>query len=139
MNETTCLHCGKSADGRLRAAIWEEEERGRLAARNVILCASCHGKFLSGDLGRVELARRYHENKNYQPAEWVARIDRDSLLDIACLYCGVLLPLDTPRGDRVICPHCHAANLFGERKSPVGVTVITVSLEEIPAVERRSG
>ena len=88
-----CTRCSASADGRLRAALWEEEEKGRLGAHSLVLCAKCHQAFLSGVVTRSELARAYHAAKHYDPRGWIGRIDRDLLLDIVCLECGVLLPV----------------------------------------------
>ncbi|MGH7726032.1 MAG: hypothetical protein ACREOU_11455 [Candidatus Eiseniibacteriota bacterium] len=91
--ETTCLRCGQAAPGPLRAAIWEEEEKGRLGAHPVSLCAACHEAFFAGAFSRVDLARWYHEARGTRPHGWIGRIDRDALLDGTCLRCGVLLPL----------------------------------------------
>ena len=125
---TTCLRCGEPADGRLRAAIWEEEEKGRLGARPVVLCAACHAAFLRGEVTRVELARAYHAKKGVEPRGWIGRIDRDLLLNIVCLNCGVILPLESASdepapepgapGDRVAdlkCRECGTVNRFARR------------------------
>ena len=129
MSEQKCFHCERPAIGILRVALWEEEERGRLVARSVDLCGVCHQAFLKGQLSRVTLAREYHSAKGYEPAEWIGRIDRDTLLDIACLECGVLLPVENPDSEYVKCSHCGTANRFGERETENGVTRLTVSLE----------
>jgi len=124
--------CGAPADGRLRVALWQEEEKGRLSAKSAPLCPSCHARFLSGDLTRVEVARKFHEDRGYRPAEWIDRIDRDALLDISCLGCGILLPVGETSVDRVVCPRCAVANLFAERKSPGGKVHLTASVEATP-------
>ena len=115
----SCILCGSDADGRFRAALWEEEEKGRLGAHPVVLCADCHRKFLRGDLTRAEIARAYHKAKGYEPRGWIGRIDRDQLLDIVCLECGVILPvaLDdaAERPDDVRCPSCGTTNRFARR------------------------
>ena len=109
-----CLRCGAAADGRLRVAIWEEEEKGRLGARPAVLCAACHEGFFAGAFGRVDVARWYHAAKDYVPREWIGRIDRDRLLETVCLSCGVIL--DRPgSGDEVPCPRCAATNLLRPR------------------------
>ena len=105
-----CLRCGAAADGRLRVAIWEEEEKGRLGARPAVLCSACHEGFFAGRFGRVEVARWYHAAKDYVPREWIGRIDRDRLLETVCLNCGVILELP-PADDAVDCPRCRARNL----------------------------
>jgi phage FluMu protein Com len=133
MSGTTCLVCGRACDGRLRVAVWEEEEKGRLAAKSVALCADCHAAFLAGTLSRVEVANRFHERAGYRPAEWIARIDRDALLDISCLSCGILLPVAETPVAPVRCPRCGATNLFAERLGPAGRTRLTAALETAPA------
>jgi phage FluMu protein Com len=132
MSRISCLSCGNEADGLLRAALWEEEEKGRLVAQSVILCRECHASFLSGSLLRVELARKFHADRGYEPAEWIGRIDRDTLLDIACLGCGVLLPVESLDATEFACPHCKALNRVGDRKTAVGQFRLTVSLAAIP-------
>jgi hypothetical protein len=104
-----CLRCGAAADGNLRVAIWEEEEKGRLGARPAVLCFACHEGFFAGAFGRVEVARWYHAAKDYVPREWIDRIDRDRLLEVVCLHCGILLDLPAA-GDAISCPQCHAQN-----------------------------
>jgi DNA-directed RNA polymerase subunit RPC12/RpoP len=135
----SCIACGGSADGLLRAALWEEEEKGRLVAQSVVLCSSCHGAFLAGSLLRVDLARRFHMAKGYEPAEWIGRIDRDTLLDIACLSCGVLLPVASLETDAITCPHCRGVNLVGERRTAAGGFRLTIQLAELPAAEKANG
>ena len=121
--DRTCLRCGAAADGTLRVAIWEEEEKGRLGARPAVLCSACHAGFFAGDFGRVEVARWYHAAKDYAPREWIGRIDRDRLLETVCLNCGVIL--DPPPGnDTTTCPQCRALNLIRQR----GDARITASL-----------
>jgi hypothetical protein len=110
----TCILCGSPADGRLRVAVWEEEEKGRLGAHAVILCADCHRKFLAGEITRAEIARAYHKAKGYEPRGWIGRIDRDFLLDIACLECGVLLPVTGQPGE-LRSPSCGTTNRFARR------------------------
>jgi len=126
--EVRCLRCDRPADGRLRAAYWEEEERGRLGARVATLCETCHADFLGGRLTRVQVAESAHARRGYHPAEWIQRIDRDTLLDIACLQCGTLLPCTAAAGQVVSCPRCGAENEFGDRQTAVGVQSCTVSL-----------
>ncbi len=126
----TCLECGRPADGRLRAAYWEEEEKGRLAARSAALCPTCHADFLAGRLSRVAIAERAHAARGYRPAEWIARIDRDTLLDIACLQCGVLLPVGSATADAVSCPRCGAENRFAERVTVAGRARVSASLRD---------
>jgi hypothetical protein len=117
-----CVRCGAPADGRLRVALWEEEEKGRLGAHHVVLCPSCHAAFLAGTLSRVEIARAYHAAKGVEPHGWIGRIDRDLLLDIVCLECGVILPVApddgapgaTPPAD-VRCRDCGTVNRFARR------------------------
>jgi hypothetical protein len=133
MTESACLVCGAAADGRLRVALWEEEEKGRLAAKSVALCARCHAAFLAGDLSRVEVARAFHERRGYRPAEWIGRIDRDGLLDISCLACGVLLPVGASPSGTMTCPRCGAVNRFAERRGPAGAAMLTAALEEARA------
>ncbi len=118
-----CLRCGAPADGTLRVAIWEEEEKGRLGARPAVLCAACHAGFFALDFGRVEVARWYHAAKDYVPREWIDRIDRDRLLATVCLHCGVILDLP-PDVDAMTCPQCRARNLIRQR----GDMRITASL-----------
>lgn len=124
----TCLRCGAAADGSLRVAIWEEEEKGRLGARPAVLCSACHAGFLAGDFGRVEVARWYHAAKDYVPREWIGRIDRDRLLETVCLNCGVILELPAT-GDEVACPQCRARNRLALR----GTARITASLASPPS------
>jgi hypothetical protein len=116
--DTTCLRCGRPAPGTLRVAIWEEEEKGRLGARPVSLCAACHAAFLAGAFGRVEVARWYHAAKDYAPHGWIGRVDRDLLLDGVCLGCGVILPspaaADPPPPD-ARCPACGTVNRWRAR------------------------
>ncbi len=119
----TCLRCGAAADGSLRVAIWEEEEKGRLGARPAVLCSACHAGFFAGDFGRVEVARWFHAAKDYVPREWIGRIDRDRLLETVCLKCGVILELP-PDADVTTCPQCRARNLIRQR----GEARITASL-----------
>jgi DNA-directed RNA polymerase subunit RPC12/RpoP len=123
-----CLRCGAQADGRLRVAIWEEEEKGRLGARPAVLCAACHAGFFAGAFGRVEVARWYHAAKDYVPREWIGRIDRDRLLETVCLNCGVILELP-PAGDAVDCPRCGATNRLDARNG----SRITASLASPPS------
>lgn len=126
----TCLHCGRPADGRLRAAYWEEEEKGRLGAHSAPLCESCHTDFLAGKLTRVTVAQRAHAARGYKPAEWIDRIDRDLLLDVACLQCGVLLAREAPPGGTVRCERCGAENRFAERITVAGRHSVSASLAE---------
>ena len=70
---TVCILCGRPADGTLRIAFWQEEEKGRLSAKSAAVCESCHALFLAGELTRVEVARRDHEARGYRPAEWIDR------------------------------------------------------------------
>jgi hypothetical protein len=132
VNRESCLVCGRPADGRLRVALWEEEEKGRLCARSAAVCATCHSDFLAGRLTRVEVARRYHEARGYKPAEWIGRIDRDALLDVSCLACGILLPVGEPLPERLTCPRCGAENRFAERHSVGGSTRLTATLAAAP-------
>jgi len=120
-----CLRCGGATDGTLRAAIWEEEEKGRLGARPAVLCTPCHAAFFGGAFGRIEVAHWYHAAKNYVPREWIRRIDRDRLLETACLSCGVLLVL--PPVDATTCPQCGSVNRIRTR----GGARITASLEKV--------
>jgi ribosomal protein S27E len=129
----TCLVCGRPADGRLRVALWEEEEKGRLAAKSVPVCDEHHGEFLAGRLSRVEVARRFHAARGYVPAEWIGRIDRDALLDISCLACGALLAVGDTPAERVTCARCGAENLFVERRGPGGVARLSAALAVAPA------
>lgn len=124
----TCLNCGRPADGRLRAAYWEEEEKGRLGAHSAPLCESCHADFLAGRLSRVAVAERAHAARGYRPAEWIERIDRDTLLDLACLQCGVLLPREAPPASSVVCTRCGAENRFAERVTVAGTHSVSASL-----------
>ena len=114
-----CTRCGAAADGRLRAAIWEEEEKGRLGAHSMVLCAKCHRAFLAGVVTRAELARAYHAAKGYEPRGWIGRIDRDLLLNITCLECGVILPFTIddagPAPPDAQCPSCGKVNRFARR------------------------
>jgi len=135
MGGASCLICGQPADGCLRVAVWEEEEKGRLSAKSAPLCAACHAAFLGGRLSRVEVARRFHAARDYRPAEWIGRVDRDSLLDIACLGCGALLPAGDPPPPVLACPRCGAENRFAERQGTGGVTRVTASLSAAPAEE----
>jgi hypothetical protein len=130
-----CIACGQPADGRLRVALWEEEEKGRLSAHSAALCAACHAEFLAGRLSRVAVARRYHEARGYRPAEWIGRIDRDALLDISCLACGILLPVGDPPPASAVCPRCGAENRFAERQGPGGATRLTAALAAAPPRE----
>ncbi len=123
LTDRTCLRCGAVADGSLRVAIWEEEEKGRLGARPAVLCAACHAGFFAGDFGRIEVARWYHAAKDYAPREWIGRIDRDRLLETVCLNCGVILELPAT-GDEATCPQCRARNRLARR----GEARITASL-----------
>ena len=116
----SCTRCGAAADGRLRAALWEEEEKGRLGAHPIGLCAKCHRAFLAGVVTRAELARAYHAAKGYEPRGWIGRIDRDLLLNIVCLDCGVILPVTiddsaSERPEDVRCPSCGTTNRFARR------------------------
>jgi hypothetical protein len=116
-----CLVCGSPADGRLRAAIWEEEEKGRLGAHHVVLCAACHAAFLEGGLSRVAIARAWHAAKGVEPHGWIGRIDRDLLLNIACLECGVILPVSPTDAEAAAppadarCRDCGTVNRFARR------------------------
>jgi phage FluMu protein Com len=103
-----------------------------LSAKSAPVCESCHALFLAGERTRVEVARRDHEARGYRPAEWIDRIDRDQLLDISCLSCGVLLPIDGAAPERFICPRCQAVNHFAERHSVAGATRVTARLDEAP-------
>lgn len=123
-----CLRCGMAADGTLRVAIWEEEEKGRLGARPAVLCSACHEGFFAGAFGRVEVARWYHAAKDYVPREWIGRIDRDRLLETVCLNCGVILERPAA-GDDILCPQCGATN----RLRPRGGTRIIAGLVSPPS------
>ena len=116
---TRCLLCGEAAGGTKRVAIWEEEEKGRLGARPVVLCDACHARFLAGVVTRVDVGRAYHAAKHYEPHGWIGRIDRDRLLDIVCLNCGVLLPLGSlesaAQPPDVKCRECASVNRFARR------------------------
>ena len=129
---SVCILCGQPADGTLRVAFWREEEKGRLSAKSAPVCASCHALFLAGERTRVEVARRDHAARGYRPAEWIDRIDRDALLDISCLACGVLLPIDGVAPERFTCPRCQAVNHFAERHSVAGATRVTARLGSAP-------
>lgn len=139
MSRTSCLACGGDADGLLRAALWEEEEKGRLVARSVALCPACHRAFLNGSLLRVDLAKTFHAARGYEPAGWIGRIDRDTLLDIACLDCGVLLPVESLEGEEIRCPHCHAVNRVGDRRTKAGDFRLTVQLAAPPGAGATRG
>lgn len=139
MTHFACVSCGKDADALLRAALWEEEEKGRLVAQSVVLCPSCHRAFLEGTLLRVDLARKFHAAKGYQPAGWIGRIDRDTLLDIACLACGVLLPVEALETDEIRCPQCRVVNLVGERRTTAGSFRLTARLAALPLPEKANG
>lgn len=129
----TCLRCGAPADGRLRVAIWEEEEKGRLGARPAVLCEACHEGFFAGAFGRVEVARWVHAAKDYVPREWIGRIDRDRLLETVCLNCGVIL--DRPEaGETVTCGSCGAVQRLRERDG----TRIIASLVSSPTASPSS-
>ena len=132
MSATTCLMCLALADGTRRIAFWEEEEKGRLSAKSAAVCEACLARFLSGELSRVDVARRAHEARGYRPAEWIGRIDRDALLDISCLFCGILLPVGAVPPDRVTCPSCGAVNLFAERRTVAATTRVSARLESAP-------
>lgn len=132
MSQQTCLSCQGKSDGSLRAALWEEEEKGRLVARGVVLCSSCHEEFLSGRLTRVELAEKYHDDLGYTPAEWIDRIDRDTLLDIACLECGVLLRVSSGESATATCSRCGAVNRFAARTTASGRAWITAAVDVTP-------
>jgi DNA-directed RNA polymerase subunit RPC12/RpoP len=112
-----CVRCGALAEGGKRVAIWEEEEKGRLGARPLPVCAACHAAFLAGEVSRVDFARAYHAAIGVQPHGWIGRIDRDLLLDVVCLNCGVLLDADfAPPTSRVTCPNCGVVNRLGTRE-----------------------
>lgn len=120
----TCVRCGAPADRRLRAAIWEEEEKGRLGARPLVLCTNCHAAFLAGEVTRVELGRAWHAAKGVEPHGWIGRIDRDLLLNVVCLECGVILPIASDENtDAVtvpaefVCRECATVNRFARRGS----------------------
>lgn len=121
-----CLRCGAAAGGDLRVAIWEEEEKGRLGARAAVLCAACHEGFFAGAFGRVEVAGWYHAAKAYVPREWIGRIDRDRLLDVACLECGVLLETAGGEPAEVRCPRCGSGNRM-RRRGGAWITASRVS------------
>ena len=111
-----CVRCGAPADGRLRAALWGEEEKGRLGAHALPLCAACHAAFLAGQVTRAELARADHRARGYEPRGWIGRIDRDLLLDAVCLECGVILPVqDAVPPPDVKCLSCGTVNRFARR------------------------
>jgi hypothetical protein len=113
-----CTNCGAVASGTKRVAIWEEEEKGRLGARPLPLCDACHAAFLAGELSRVEIARAFHRAKGIAPHGWIGRIDRDQLLNVVCLNCGVLLDIEPGRTPpRLICPSCHTVNRLAARGS----------------------
>ena len=119
----TCLRCGADASGERRVAVWEEEEKGRLGARPALLCEPCHEGFFAAAFGRVEVARWYHAAKDYTPREWIDRIDRDRLLEVACLECGVLLDTGGEPAE-ARCPSCGSLNRLRRR----GGAWITASL-----------
>jgi hypothetical protein len=129
---TTCILCGAPADGTRRVAFWQEEEKGRLSARSAPVCEKDYTLFLAGERTRVEVARRDHEARGYRPAEWIDRIDRDALLDISCLACGILLPIEAAPPERFACPRCRAVNHFASRRSVAGLTRVTARLESAP-------
>lgn len=129
---TTCILCGEPADGTRRVAFWQEEEKGRLSAKSAAVCEKDAALFLAGARTRVEVARRDQEARGYRSAEWIDRIDRDALLDIACLSCGTLLPVDGTAPERFTCPRCHAVNHFSDRRSAAGPTRVTARLESPP-------
>lgn len=114
-----CMRCGDPADGNLRAAVWEEEEKGRLGAHALVLCAPCHRAFLEGEVTRADLARAYHRILKVEPRGWIGRIDRDLLLNIVCLECGVILPVTTddagPKPGDLKCRECGTKNRFARR------------------------
>jgi predicted RNA-binding Zn-ribbon protein involved in translation (DUF1610 family) len=60
------------------------------------------------------VARWYHAAKDYVPLEWIGRIDRDRLLETACLSCGVILELSAVC-DEVTCPQCWAPSIIQQR------------------------
>jgi hypothetical protein len=109
-----CVRCSGTADGTLRVAVWEEEEKGRLGARTPVLCAACHEGFFTGTFGRVEVAHWLHAAKEYVPREWIRRIDRDRLLETACLECGVILEI-AGEPDSARCPRCATVNRLRRR------------------------
>ena len=123
----SCLRCGAAADGTLRVAIWEEEEKGRLGARPAVLCSACHEGFFAGLFGRVAVAGWFHAAKDYVPREWIGRIDRDRLLETVCLNCGVILELPAA-GDTVQCPQCGATQRLRRRAG----ARLTAALAEPP-------
>jgi hypothetical protein len=111
-----CVRCGSPAPGGLRVAIWEEEEKGRLGAHPLPVCPACHAAFLAGEVTRVEFARAWHAANGIAPHGWIGRIDRDLLLNVVCLNCGVLLEVDlaaTPA--QVTCASCGVVNKAGAR------------------------
>jgi hypothetical protein len=117
LDPTTCLRCGLLAPGNLRVAIWEEEEKGRLGARPVSLCAACHAEFMAGTLTRTEVGRLYHAAKDVHPRGWIGRLERDVLLDTVCLECGVILTalehdgaVSAAAPETVVCPSCGTTN-----------------------------
>ena len=113
-----CVRCGAPAEGGKRVAIWEEEEKGRLGARPLPVCAACHAAFLAGEVSRVEFARAYHAARGVHPHGWIGRIDRDLLLDVVCLNCGVLLDADfAAPASRLTCPNCGVVNRLGTRQA----------------------
>lgn len=120
-----CVRCGAAADGTLRVAIWEEEEKGRLGARPAVLCSACHEGFFEGRFGRVEVARWYHAAKDYVPREWIGRIDRDRLLETVCLNCGVILEL-AEGADTVRCPQCGATQRIRMRNGSRITACLTI-------------
>ena len=130
---TVCILCGEPADGTRRVAFWREEEKGRLSAKSAAVCERDHALFLEGRRTRVEVARADHRARGYRPAEWIDRIDRDALLDISCLSCGILLPLDGSLPECFTCPRCRAVNHFSDRQSAAGATRVTARLESPPS------
>lgn len=111
-----CVRCGAPAPGGFRVAIWEEEEKGRLGAHALPVCAACHAAFLAGEATRVDFACAWHAANGITPAGWIGRIDRDLLLNVVCLNCGVLLDVDlAQRPARVTCASCGVVNKAGAR------------------------
>ena len=121
-----CVRCGALAEGGKRVAIWEEEEKGRLGAHPLPVCGACHAAFLAGTVTRVDFARAWHEAHHVAPHGWIGRIDRDQLLDVVCLECGVLLDVEPGRTPpRLICKSCHTVNRLAAR----GDDWLTVEIE----------
>lgn len=114
-----CMRCTDPAGGHLRAAVWEEEEKGRLGAHALVICAPCHRAFLEGEVTRADLARAWHRILKVEPRGWIGRIDRDLLLNIVCLECGVILPVTTddsgPAPGDLKCRECGTTNHFARR------------------------